>query len=426
MEALTSVQSMFPKQSHEMEAFTRTLSGVGNTGDHVIAHMDMTTQRAFARGNEGDNMDHEDPPQAPQVSIDPLPESVTNVESRMNFQVLAQAGTAKAKREVVVPVNPNVGTVAPRVRDFTRMNPPEIYGSKVEKDPQEFIDEVENVFTIMGMTVVKKHYSTTRSDRQGCSRFRQRFFEQGSSKAPRFNQERVPNSKPQGNGSRDCTKCGRKNAGECLVGFDGCGKNGHKMRGFPILAAKEREGKQATPSDSELKEVVLKKSIEAFSQGGDGVLRFQGRLCVLNVNELREQILTEAHSSQYSIHPGATKIYRDLREVYWWNGMKKDIVGFVAKCPNYQQLRVEHQKPGTTIREMGRGLHLVTTELRGLGGYWLALHGPSHGPCEGMAKGGYVVKTTARERSRGLMPVPGGVQVTTTARSTDRGPYHGP
>ncbi|WMV41696.1 hypothetical protein MTR67_035081 [Solanum verrucosum] len=99
-------------------------------------------------------------------------------------------------------------------------------------------------------------------------------------------------------------------------------------------------------SDHELKEAVLRKSVEAFSQGGDGVLRYQGRLCVPNVDDLREQILSEAYSSRYFIHPGATKMYSDLREIYWWNGMKKDIAGFVAKCPNYQQEKVEHKKPG--------------------------------------------------------------------------------
>ena len=66
----------------------------------------------------------------------------------------------------------------------------------------------------------------------------------------------------------------------------------------------------------ELKEVVLKKSIEAFSQWRDGVLKYQGRLCVPDVDGLREQILEKAHSSRYSIHPIATKMYRDLREVY--------------------------------------------------------------------------------------------------------------
>ncbi|WMV29315.1 hypothetical protein MTR67_022700, partial [Solanum verrucosum] len=78
----------------------------------------------------------------------------------------------------------------------------------------------------------------------------------------------------------------------------------------------------------------------------DGFLRYQQRLCVLNVDELRNQILIEAHSFQYSIHPGATKMYRDLWKVYWWNGMKKDILEFVAKCLNYQQVKVKHHKVG--------------------------------------------------------------------------------
>ncbi|WMV59006.1 hypothetical protein MTR67_052391 [Solanum verrucosum] len=39
-------------------------------------------------------------------------------------------------------------------------------------------------------------------------------------------------------------------------------------------------------------------------------------------------------------------MYRDLREVYWWNGIKKDIGGLVAKCSNCQQVKVVHQKSG--------------------------------------------------------------------------------
>jgi len=62
----------------------------------------------------------------------------------------------------------------------------------------------------------------------------------------------------------------------------------------------------------DLKKSVSEKSIEAFSQGGDGVLQYQGRLCIPNVDELRNQILIEYHSSWYSIHPIATMMYRDL------------------------------------------------------------------------------------------------------------------
>lgn len=42
----------------------------------------------------------------------------------------------------------------------------------------------------------------------------------------------------------------------------------------------------------------------------------------------------------------------DLREVYWWNGMKKYIVEFVAKCSNCQQVKVKHQKPGGTLQDI--------------------------------------------------------------------------
>ena len=63
-------------------------------------------------------------------------------------------------------------------------------------------------------------------------------------------------------------------------------------------------------------------------------------------------ILTEAHSSKYSIHPGATKMYRDLKQHFWWSIMKRDIVDFVAKCPNCQQVKYEHQRPGGTLQRM--------------------------------------------------------------------------
>ncbi|WMV41933.1 hypothetical protein MTR67_035318 [Solanum verrucosum] len=94
----------------------------------------------------------------------------------------------------------------------------------------------------------------------------------------------------------------------------------------------------------DLKRSIFGKAIETFSQRGDGILHYQGRLCVPNVDELRNQILVKAHNSQYSIYLGATKMSRDLREVYWWNEMSRDIVEFVAKCLNCQQVKVNHQK----------------------------------------------------------------------------------
>ena len=71
-----------------------------------------------------------------------------------------------------------------------------------------------------------------------------------------------------------------------------------------------------------------------------------------NVASLRQRILEEAHYSRYSIHPGTTKMYHDLKLIYWWDGMKRDIAEFVAQCPNCQQVKAEHQKPGGLLQAM--------------------------------------------------------------------------
>ena len=76
------------------------------------------------------------------------------------------------------------------------------------------------------------------------------------------------------------------------------------------------------------------------------MLRYHDRFCVPNIRNLRPNICTEAHGSRYSIHPGSTKMYHDLKEIYWWEGMKRDISKFVEGCPNFQHVKAEHLKPG--------------------------------------------------------------------------------
>ena len=82
------------------------------------------------------------------------------------------------------------------------------------------------------------------------------------------------------------------------------------------------------------------------------MLKYQGRLCVPNVDGLRNQILEEANGSRYSIHPGSTKMYHDIREVFLLEGLKKGITEFVAKCPNCQQVKAEHQNLGGLLQEI--------------------------------------------------------------------------
>ncbi|GKF29537.1 hypothetical protein Tco_0095879 [Tanacetum coccineum] len=64
--------------------------------------------------------------------------------------------------------------------------------------------------------------------------------------------------------------------------------------------------------DVELCNVEDGKHIE-FSVDDDGVVWFEDRLCVPNDQALREKVMTKAHSSLFTIHPGSTKMYRDLK-----------------------------------------------------------------------------------------------------------------
>ncbi|GKC24232.1 putative reverse transcriptase domain-containing protein [Tanacetum coccineum] len=61
--------------------------------------------------------------------------------------------------------------------------------------------------------------------------------------------------------------------------------------------------------------------------------------------------MDEAHKSKYSVHPGVDKMYYDLRDMYWWLGMKKDIVVYVSKCLTCLKVKAEHQRPSGLLQQ---------------------------------------------------------------------------
>ncbi|GJV48555.1 putative reverse transcriptase domain-containing protein [Tanacetum coccineum] len=61
----------------------------------------------------------------------------------------------------------------------------------------------------------------------------------------------------------------------------------------------------------------------------DGALYYLDQIWVPLKGDMRTLIMDEAHKSKYYVHPGANKMYYDLRDRYWWPGMKKDIAVYV-------------------------------------------------------------------------------------------------
>ena len=45
-------------------------------------------------------------------------------------------------------------------------------------------------------------------------------------------------------------------------------------------------------------------------------------------------------------------MYHDLKDTYWWNGMKRDIAEFVSKCLTCQQVKLEHQRPLRLLQQL--------------------------------------------------------------------------
>ena len=91
------------------------------------------------------------------------------------------------------------------------------------------------------------------------------------------------------------------------------------------------------------------KEIE-FSVNEDGLLYYKDRVCVPNDDGYKKSILEDAHSGSFTIHPGSTKMYQDLKTSYWGSGMKIDVSEFVTKCMVCQKVKAEHQVPSGLLQ----------------------------------------------------------------------------
>ena len=97
----------------------------------------------------------------------------------------------------------------------------------------------------------------------------------------------------------------------------------------PLLGDQILAGQSQDPQMIKLKEEIEKRKKVEFQIRDDGMIVKGQRKCVPEYGKLKRDIMEEAHSSAYAMHPGSTKMYKTLKEHYWWNGMKKEIASFV-------------------------------------------------------------------------------------------------
>ena len=61
-------------------------------------------------------------------------------------------------------------------------------------------------------------------------------------------------------------------------------------------------------------------------------LKFKNRFCIPYIGGLREELLKGFNNSRFIMHLGGIKIYNDMKQLYWWHGLKRDIAEFIAQC----------------------------------------------------------------------------------------------
>ncbi|GKD68498.1 putative reverse transcriptase domain-containing protein [Tanacetum coccineum] len=124
----------------------------------------------------------------------------------------------------------------------------------------------------------------------------------------------------------------------------------------------------AVTIQSEVKGLILAAQGEVFKDGNvitkglngtdqqmekreDGSLHYMDRIWVPLVGGVRTKIMDETHKMRYSVHPRVDKMYYDLRDMYWWPGMKKEIDIYVSKCFTCAKVKAKHQRPSGLLQQ---------------------------------------------------------------------------
>ena len=118
------------------------------------------------------------------------------------------------------------------------------------------------------------------------------------------------------------------------------------------MLARIKAAQLEDPECAKIKQLLVEGKAKEFCFKEDGLLTHFKQVCVLGIRGLRKEIMSEAHHSPYTVHPGGIKIYRDAKRSYWWNNMKGDIAKFVDQCLTCKQGKAEHQRPTGTLKSL--------------------------------------------------------------------------
>eukprot|EP00253_Pinus_taeda_P028245 PITA_28245 len=102
----------------------------------------------------------------------------------------------------------------------------------------------------------------------------------------------------------------------------------------------------------QIQQAAGRDSQQEYATDDAGIVYFKQRIYVPNQSKIKNLIMDEFHISHYAGHPGYQKMITAIRKEYFWPGMKKDIVEYLARCLECQQIKAEHQHPAGLLQPL--------------------------------------------------------------------------
>ncbi|GJS25274.1 putative reverse transcriptase domain-containing protein [Tanacetum coccineum] len=108
------------------------------------------------------------------------------------------------------------------------------------------------------------------------------------------------------------------------------------------LSRKERvKPKRVRAMNMTVQSSIKDKILKAQNEASDEFARLQRGL----------DKMIEPRKLKYFVHPGADKMYYDLRDRYWWSRIKKHIAVYVSRCLTCLKVKAEHQRPSGLLQQ---------------------------------------------------------------------------
>jgi hypothetical protein len=119
-----------------------------------------------------------------------------------------------------------------------------------------------------------------------------------------------------------------------------------------VLLQKIIDAQRSDKGMKHIHEKIEAGKANCFRKDDQGIVWFNDRIVVPKFVGVRQQILDEAHLSRYSIHPGSTKMYQELKQHYLLTKMKIEIARYVARCDTCRRVKAIHMMTAGPLQSL--------------------------------------------------------------------------